>query len=215
MYVYIHTLYIYIYYIYIYIHTFIYDSELVIPIIYIYRYVYHSYITILNYFLYNLFRAIIAPSKPSLPRVHLAIPLAALARRVGRRNPPGRSLPVRRPPMRAWWSAAWKSGCHLTAELIELGVEWMDHWVDKKGKILTGNLSDFPMKIMGFSCNCSLKPINWMEKSTGGKKLVKLEANHFMKFGDSKIFLEDTIGDLKIWWGFTLPIHWFILIPIC
>ena len=33
-------------------------------------------------------------------------------------------------------------------------------WLDKKGKIYTGNQPDFPMKIMGFSGNFSLKPIN-------------------------------------------------------
>ena len=32
-----------------------------------------------------------------------------------------------------------------------------------EGKILTGNQLDFPMKIMGFSCNFSRKtPINWL-----------------------------------------------------
>ena len=33
----------------------------------------------------------------------------------------------------------------------------------KHGKIFTGNQPDFPMKIMGFSCNFSPKPINWLE----------------------------------------------------
>ena len=38
-----------------------------------------------------------------------------------------------------------------------MGFERIYQWVDKKGKILTGNQPDFPMKIMGCSCHFSRK----------------------------------------------------------
>ena len=44
-------------------------------------------------------------------------------------------------------------------------VENVEKWIGLVGKILTGNQSYFPIKIMGLSCKISLKPIHWMWKN--------------------------------------------------
>ena len=51
-------------------------------------------------------------------------------------------------------------------------------WLDLRENRRTGNQADFPMKIR-FSCNCSLKPINWDEKSH--EKPPKYDNEHMLR----------------------------------
>ena len=49
-----------------------------------------------------------------------------------------------------WWSSVMTS-----KKIPRFCLSGSTQWVDKKGKIYTGNQPDFPMKIMGFSCKLS------------------------------------------------------------
>ena len=53
-------------------------------------------------------------------------------------------------------------------------------WVDKKGNIWTGNQPDFLIH-MGFSCNFSLKPINWHRNFL---RLLREKSHPHRRLGD-------------------------------
>ena len=78
---------------------------------------------------------------------------------------------------------------------IHIPAPWWAHlgWVSK---ILTGNLSDFPMKIQGCSCNLSLKPIKWMSKIIKIWNLPKIMALLQVRSGG---FCQSTTTHRGLW----------------